>query len=230
VPAELIELVSVAQHISRATDGAYDVTVGPLVSAWGYGPAGGGGVQPSAADLSALRERVGWEKLRIGEDRKSLQKTHPDLSLDLGSLLQGYAVDRLCGILDGAGCEDYLVEVGGELRARGTWRVAIENPADAQRPLQLLDLHDEALATSGLARARKRLSGSAVSHIISPLTGRPVEPSIEVSAVARPTCVEADAWSTAVIAAGLPMAEKVTREHGLKAWVQETTGAFRKLE
>ena len=170
-PRELVQLVEVSQRVSRASAGAYDITVAPLVSAWGYGMQGAAAEAPSEETLQGLLQAVGWEKVEVGPDGASLRKTHPALSLDLGSVLQGYAVDQLAALLDEAGFEHYLIEVGGELRARGAWNVAIENPADASKPLARVDLCDAALATSGLARARRKLSGEAVSHIISPKSG-----------------------------------------------------------
>ena len=230
IPEELGRLVIFALRAHQATSGAYDITVSPLVSAWGYGPPGEVSVGPSTDDLEKILAAVGSEKLTLSSNGTGLRKSHPALALDLGSLLQGYAVDKLCGILARAGCTDYLVEVGGEFRAKNAWSVAIENPADARNPLEVIELKDSALATSGLARARKRLEGQPVSHIISPKTGRPVEPTIEACSVQRPTCLEADVWSTAVIATGLPEAAALARREGLTVWILDTKGVFKRPE
>ncbi len=230
IPEELGRLVAFALRAHQATSGAYDITVSPLVSAWGYGPAGEVSIGPSNDDLKKLLAAVGSEKLTLSSNGTGLRKSHPALALDLGSLLQGYAVDKLCGILVRAGCNDYLVEVGGEFRAKNAWSVAIENPADARNPLAVIELKDSALATSGLARARKRLEGQPVSHIISPKTGRPVAQTIEACSVQRPTCLEADVWSTAVIATGLPEAEPLARREGLTVWILDTKGLFKRPE
>lgn len=227
VSEELVKLVRFAQQLSRASNGAYDLTVAPLVNAWGYGPSGEPKVAPSQAELSKLLQTVGWEKVELSEDGRTLRKTHPDVSMDLGSILQGYACDRVAQILREKGCGEYLVEVGGELLARGSWSVAIENPADAQKPLQVLQLKDAALATSGLVRARHKLSGKAVSHIISPKTGYPTEGGIEVCSVEMATCLEADGWATAIIASGLPDASNLIQKEKLRVWLQESTGAWR---
>ena len=119
------------------------------------------------------------------------------------------------------------MEVGGELLARGSWSVAIENPADAQNPLQVLQLKDAALATSGLVRARHKLSGKIVSHIISPKTGYPTEGGIEVCSVEMATCLEADGWATAIIASGLPDASNLIQKEKLRVWLQDSTGVWR---
>jgi thiamine biosynthesis lipoprotein ApbE/Na+-translocating ferredoxin:NAD+ oxidoreductase RnfG subunit len=226
VPTELVRLVEFSKRVSRASGGAYDITVAPLVSAWGYGPQGVAAEAPSEDSLRALLPAVGWEKVECGADGASLRKAHPSLSLDLGSVLQGYAVDQLAGLLDAAGFVDYLVEVGGELRARGAWSVAIENPADASKPLARVELRDAALATSGLARARRKLSGAPVSHILSPKTGRPVEPGVELVSVRAATCLEADAWATGLIASGVEEARALARREGLIFWLLDSAGGF----
>jgi thiamine biosynthesis lipoprotein ApbE/Na+-translocating ferredoxin:NAD+ oxidoreductase RnfG subunit len=226
VPKELVRLVEFSQRVSRASGGAYDITVAPLVSAWGYGPQGEAAAAPSEDALRALLPAVGWEKVEVGSDGASLRKGHPALSLDLGSVLQGYAVDQLAALLDAAGFTDYLVEVGGELRARGAWSVAIENPADASSPLARVELRDAALATSGLARARRKLSGAPLSHIVSPKTGRPVESGVELVSVRAPSCLEADGWATALIASGAEGARDMARREGLAFWLLDSAGNF----
>ncbi len=226
VPEELVRLVEFSQRVSRASGGAYDITVAPFVSAWGYGPQGAAAEAPSEETLQALLPAVGWEKVEVGADGASLRKAHPSLSLDLGSVLQGYAVDQLAGLLDAAGFVDYLVEVGGELRARGAWSVAIENPADASTPLARVELRDAALATSGLARARRKLAGVPFSHIISPKTGRPVESGVELVSVRAATCLEADAWATGLLASGVEDACGLARREGLLFWLLDSAGGF----
>jgi NosR/NirI family nitrous oxide reductase transcriptional regulator len=226
VPKELYQLVKIALHRSRASDGAYDITVAPLVNAWGYGPNGDIRTEPDPSKVLRLLEGVGWEKLQLREDGHSLRKSHPELSLDLGSVLQGFSCDKIADILARFGCREFLVEVGGELLAKGTWTVAIENPADMLKPLQVLPLKDAALSTSGLARARRKLNGQSVSHIISPKTGYPVKPEIEVCSVQMPTCTEADGWPTTLIAAGLPAAVDIVKREGLVAWILDSQGKW----
>jgi thiamine biosynthesis lipoprotein ApbE/Na+-translocating ferredoxin:NAD+ oxidoreductase RnfG subunit len=226
VPRELVRLVEFSQRLSRASGGAYDITVAPLVSTWGYGPQGEAAAAPSEETLQALLPAVGWEKVEVGSDGASLRKVHPSLALDLGSVLQGYAVDQMAALLDAAGFGDYLVEVGGELRARGVWSVAIENPADASSPLARVELRDAALATSGLARARRKLSGAPLSHIVSPKTGRPVESGVELVSVRAPSCLEADGWATALIASGVEGAREVAGREGLTFWLLDSAGGF----
>jgi thiamine biosynthesis lipoprotein len=230
IPEELGALVDFALRINKASSGAYDITVAPLVAAWGYGPPGTPENAPSKMEIDAMLETVGSDKLFLSPDRKHLRKSHPSMTLDLGSILQGYAVDQLYSLLKKTGCQNFLIDVGGELRAEQAWQIAIENPADAQKPLEIITLKNASLATSGLARARRKLSGQTVSHIISPKTGYPVTPTIEACSVQCETCLEADGWSTAVIASGLPKAETLSKSEHLSVWILEPKGTFRRLD
>ena len=220
LPEELIRIVAFSQTLSRASEGAYDITVAPLVSAWGYGPEGVPATEPSVHSISGLLERVGWQKLLIGGDGKTLRKTHPKLRIVL-SLLQGYAVDHLSEILLRHQCSEHLIELGGELLARGAWQVAIEDPSQEGRVLRKMTLRDSALATSGLYRARRKANGKEISHILSPQTGLPVEPTIELCSVAGPTCLEAKGWVTTLIASGLTKSKQMAAQLGLEVlWVE----------
>lgn len=210
-PAELIALVARALALSKLSDGRYDTTVAPLVDAWGFGPTGERAA-PGQAEIASLLERTGWQKLVVDVPMGTLRKTHPQLQLDLGSLLQGYAADRAKKILDDRGVGEYLIDVGGELLARGSWKVAIEDPRDPSKPLRTFMLKDAALATSGLYRAKKQGAGESVHHLISPITGRPFATTTTLSAVSAPTALEADAWATVLLAVGveaaIPLADR----------------------
>jgi len=197
---ELFALVEMAQGLSRATDGAFDITVAPLVDLWGYGPTGPRANPPTDAQIAAVLERVGYEKLSYDIRDKSLRKKQPELTLDLGALLQGYAADQLAALLEKNRAGDCLIDVGGELRARGEWTVAIENPAAPGVPLGSFTLRDASLATSGIYRKSSNSGPPETRHILSPQTGRPVEAAWKLCAVVRPTCQEADAWATALLA------------------------------
>jgi NosR/NirI family nitrous oxide reductase transcriptional regulator len=203
-PPELIALVVRAQELSRLTSGRYDITVAPLVDAWGFGPSGEKTMAPTDEQISGLLSRTGWQKLVVDAAANTLRKSHPGLQIDLGSLLQGYAADRAAKILDEAGLKEFLVDVGGELFARGSWQVAIEDPRDPQRPLRTLALVDSGLATSGFYRATKQLEGTLSHHLISPQSGRPVIATATLAAVIDSTALEADGWATALLATGFP--------------------------
>lgn len=216
-PAELIKLGVLAQELNRASQGKYDITVAPLVDAWGFGPAGKQEDPPTDEQLAAILARVGSDKLVIDREASTLRKTEPQLQLDLGSLLQGYAADRVAALLAEQGVTDCLIDVGGELLARGSWTVAIEDPGNAARPLRAIVLKDAALATSGTYRTAKKLGNVPVHHLLSPQTGRPVEANATLCAVIAPTAVEADGWATALLALGPEQGLKVAAEHNLSA-------------
>ena len=226
-PRELVQLVARAQELSRVTNGVFDITVAPLVNAWGFGPAGDLLRLPTDAELAVLLEKVGWEKLIVDIEAGTLQKRHPELQIDLGSLLQGYAADRIADVVvDASGNEsiEFLIEVGGELLARGSWTVAIENPSNPMQPLHTLVLTNAALATSGTSRSSRRVGNEIVHHFISPQTGRPVTAAASLCSVRATTCVEADGWATALWLTGLPNATRIASEQGLTAWLLDQHG------
>jgi thiamine biosynthesis lipoprotein ApbE/Na+-translocating ferredoxin:NAD+ oxidoreductase RnfG subunit len=224
VAPELVRLVSLAARVSERTDGMFDITVAPLVSLWGHGPASGSSQSaveaasgvPSDESVRAAREAVGYSKLEADAKLNTLRKKHPALTLDLGAVLQGYAVDRVYEMLERAGANEFLVEIGGELRARGVWLIGVENPAQPGKLLGTVKLADRALATSGHYRARKMLEGRPATHLISPRTGLPIEAGIELSAVMAESCAEADAWSTAMILLSPEAAASTAGKEGLR--------------
>lgn len=210
-PQEFVDLVARAQAVSDRTDGAYDITVGPLVDAWGFGPSGSKSTPPDEADIARLLEQVGHGKLLVTPEFASLQKTVPGLQIDLGSFLQGYAADRVAELLQAAGITECLVDVGGELRALGRWTVAIE-AAHASAPAATLTIENAALATSGIYRPTAD-GESATRHIISARTGRPVVAPQRQCSVIAPTALEADLWATALFL--LPTDAAVTQAAAL---------------
>jgi thiamine biosynthesis lipoprotein ApbE/Na+-translocating ferredoxin:NAD+ oxidoreductase RnfG subunit len=214
-PAELVELVSFALDLHRESQGKYDITIAPLLDAWGFGPAGQMDAPPSDDDITATLAHVGSDKLLVDRAANTLRKRDPQLKIDLGSLLQGYAADRIGQLLGDQGVTEYLVDVGGELVARGTWNVAIEDPTNAARPLRTIPLTDAALATSGTYRAAKKLGNIPAHHLLSPQTGRPVKSSATQCAVIAPTALAADGWATALLAVGPDQGKALAKSHNL---------------
>ena len=185
-PPELIQLVAFAQELSRATDGAYDITVSPLVKAWGFGPDGEIQQAPTDSELATILERVGWQKVSVDREANTLKKEHPEVQIDLGSLLQGYAADRVAAVIRESSEQEnleFLIDIGGELLAVGSWNVAIEDPSNPARPRHTFVLANAALATSGTSRSTRRVGGEKIHHLISPRTGRPVPMSARSSSV-----------------------------------------------
>jgi thiamine biosynthesis lipoprotein ApbE/Na+-translocating ferredoxin:NAD+ oxidoreductase RnfG subunit len=214
ISQELAETVEFALKLSAASDGMYDITVAPLTNLWGYGPAGKL-PDPTPEQLKAALAKVGWSKLKLDKENLTLAKSHEGLNLDLGSVLQGFAADRAAAILRAQGQHDFLIEVGGEILAAGSWRVGIEDPFNPRLMLQTMLLTDRALSPSGLYRAKKLAAGKPVSHILSPKTGRPVEPTLEMAVVTHESCFQADGWSTALMAAGFEQAKQIAQREKL---------------
>lgn len=204
VSAETTEVFRISRQVSEESGGAFDITVGPLVNAWGFGPEKISG-DPNDATIAALRERVGWQLVEV-RDENTLVKKRPDIYCDLSAVAKGYGVDKAAEALDRLGVENYLVEVGGEVRTKGvnpggqSWRLAIEKPTDEGQRLQLLvGLSGASLATSGDYRNFRMENGRRISHEIDPITGRPITNNVASASVIHPSCAWADAYATALM-------------------------------
>jgi thiamine biosynthesis lipoprotein len=211
-----------AVSIAEASGGALDVTVGPLVRAWGFG-AGAATEPPSEEALEELRAAVGWRKLRL--DEAGATRTVEGLTVDLSAIAKGWAVDEVSRRLTALGHPEHMVEVGGEVRAHGrnasgrTWRIAIEQPDALRRsPHAVVTLDDRAMATSGDYRAYREVDGERLSHTIDPRTGRPATHRLASVTVLAPTCVEADGWATALMALGPDEGQRLAEQQGLAAY------------
>lgn len=229
-PAELVAIVDRALAISRATSGGYDITVSPLVSAWGFGPAGEIASIPTDTEIHAMLSRTGYQKLHADVEAGTLQKDHAQLAIDLGSLLQGYAADKLAERLSAVGAKEFLIEVGGGFVAQGSWEVAVEDPRGTGQPLARVRLKNQALATSGLYRAKREVGETPAHHLIDPRTGHPVVATAQLCAVVAATGVEADAWATALLAVGLPDALALADGQGLAALLLDNQGRVHRNE
>ena len=222
--APTARVLGAALDASAASDGAFDATVGPLVNLWGFGPDGTASTRPPRADVVRARERVGFGNVELDRAAGAVRKRRGDTYLDLSGIAKGHAVDRIAERLDAAGEGGYLVEIGGELRARGAkpngqpWRVAIERPVAGRRAVhRVIELRDAAIATSGDYRNFFDAGGRRYSHSIDPRSGRPVDHGLaSVSVVAR-TTMAADALSTALMILGPDAGLDLARRHGLAA-------------
>jgi thiamine biosynthesis lipoprotein len=226
-------VLEAALQVGAASDGAYDVTVGPLVDIWGFGAAGGGRFPaqvPAAEDIAALRDRIGQRHLELdlagGRARKNAM-----LSLDFSSIAKGYGVDVVADWLATREIGNYLVEVGGEMRlaghsARGDrWRVAIEEPATAGGGVaEALALNNGAVATSGDYRNFFELEGRRFSHSIDPRTGYPVTHDLVSVTVVHDSAMLADAWATALTVLGAEAALRVADAQGLAVYFIRRAG------
>jgi thiamine biosynthesis lipoprotein len=228
----LLDVLDSALRISAATQGAFDVTVGPLVDLWGFGPQYGTRRVPNDAVIERVRESVGYRHVQTELSAGAIRKRHRRTHLDLSAIAKGYGVDRVAMILDRHGVHDYLVEIGGELRARGTtaegrpWRVGIERPVEGRHVLgEIVLLRNRAIATSGTTQNFFEQDGRHYSHIIDPMTGRPVEhPPMAVSVVAD-TAMQADGWATALLVLGPERGYSLAQARGLAALLVTASGS-----
>jgi len=220
VSADLCNVIEQALTLSRETDGAFDITVGPLVNLWGFGAEGFANQPPTTDEIQLALSRVGYQRLRTRCDVPALRKQRSDLYVDLSGWAKGYAVDQLASLLDETAFTDYLVEIGGELRAQGLnadrhkWAIAIEKPDTAGRDIQLvLRLTGTGVATSGDYRNYFEYEGVRYSHTIDSQSGWPVSHSLAAVTVINESAATADALATALLVLGpergLSMADKL---------------------
>jgi thiamine biosynthesis lipoprotein len=209
VSPETALVVAAAQQISRESGGAFDVTVGPLVNIWGFGPGANQRQVPSAEKIAQALADSGFQNLQVRKVPPALRKSTGKLVIDLSAIAKGYAVDRIAALLEDSSINNFLVEIGGEIKTRGAkldgsaWTVGIELPDDEQRNVQeVLALSSSALATSGDYRNFFERDGRRYSHTINPRTGRPVTHQLASVTVVADSCMLADGWATALMVLG----------------------------
>ena len=225
VSAELCDALQQAWAVSRTSDGAFDATVGPLVNLWGFGPDGRIMVPPSDAKISETMQHVGYEKLEIDCDNGVVRKQDPAIYVDLSGWAKGYAVDEVAGVLVAHGLQNFLVEVGGEMRAAGhnsearKWAVAIEAPSTSRRaPQSIIRVTDTGIATSGDYRNYFEYDGTNYSHTIDGRTGRPVTHGLAAVTVLHPSSAYADAMATALLVLGPNSGPALAEDMGIAAY------------
>ena len=197
---ELIAVFEEATRVSRISKGAFDITVGPLVDAWGFGPDKPGS-PPSPEQIALLRESVGYEKLQI--ETSSLTKRSKFLRVDLSAIAKGFALDQVQAALEGLGYGNFMIEVGGEVVTRGTrldgriWRIGIERPdPEGISVYKAIELDSMAMASSGDYRNYREIEGKRISHTIDPRNGQPVTHRLASVTVLHQKCMSADALAT----------------------------------
>lgn len=225
VAPETMEMLELSREVSEATDGAFDVTVGPLVALWGFGADAGPPEPPTPEVLATAEARVGYEMLSLDPEAGTATRARDDLRIDLSAVAKGYGVDRVADALDELGYTRHLVEIGGELRAGGAkadgtpWRVAVETPDARTRAIYgVLEMMDEAVATSGDYRNYYEVDGVRYAHLIDPRTGRPVTHSGASVTVVDPRAAVADAWATALSVLGPDEGYERAEAEGLSAF------------
>jgi FAD:protein FMN transferase len=197
-------VLDVARQVSDLSDGALDVTVGPIVNLWGFGPEAVPDRIPPADSIDSRKALVGYEKIAIQSDHKAVRKAMADMYCDLSAVAKGYGVDKVAAYLDDRQIPEYFVEIGGEVRVKGRspdghrWRIGVASPT-AQGGLQkVVELEDLAMATSGDYQNYFELDGKRYSHTIDPRTGRPITHRLASVSVIHKACAYADALATAI--------------------------------
>jgi len=221
--SDTISVMAYAQRISAETGGAFDITVGPLVNAWGFGPDGRVS-PPSESELAKLRQRVGYEKITVDTNTNTVRKSQADIYCDLSAIAKGYAVDHVALHLDDYDLAGYMIEVGGEVRTKGTnadggaWRIGIEQPDTGERRARrVIGMSRISMATSGDYRNFYTADGARVSHTIDPRTGSPVRHGLASVTVLANQCLLADAYATALMVLGPEEGYRFAEEHNLAA-------------
>ncbi|KMV33054.1 MULTISPECIES: FAD:protein FMN transferase ApbE [Franconibacter] len=247
VDESMSDIVTLSLRIGAKTDGAMDITVGPLVNLWGFGPDKQPVKTPDDRQIAAAKARTGLQHLSVinRAGQQYLQKDLPDLYVDLSTVGEGYAADGLARLMEREGISRYLVSVGGALSSRGDnpqgqpWRVAIQKPTDQQNAVQaIVDINGHGISTSGSYRNYYELDGKRLSHVIDPATGRPITHKLVSATVIAPTALEADGWDTGLMVLGPEKAKAVAlkeglavylvtkEENGFSAWMSPSFHAF----
>lgn len=226
LPDEMFTHVfTLAQEISGKTDGAFDITVAPLVNAWGFGFKKG--ITPDSAAIDSLRQFVGYGTVALTEGR--ITKRHPQTMLDCSSIAKGYGCDAVAAMLDAQGVENYMVEIGGEVVTKGkngkggVWTIGISKPTDnpttsSNELHEIIAISDKSMATSGNYRNFREENGRKIAHTIDPRTGYPVQHSLLSATVIADDCATADAYATAFMVMGTEKAISFCNEHDIDGY------------
>ncbi len=239
IPGRLLEVIEAAQRLSEKTDGALDITLMPLALAWGFQ----GSLPPQVPDpesLAQLGRLTGMHLLELSAEQSTLSKRHAGVMIDVSALAKGYAVDRLAGLLMARGFDHFMVEIGGEVRARGErsgggpWRIAVELPGSKQADndaaaVQYIQLQNQAVASSGDYRNHFVIEGRRYAHVLDPATHRPAAFGTEAVTVIAQDTMTADALATAFMAMPASRALEIADSLGVEVLItsRDADGSLR---
>lgn len=230
VSAQLADVVARSLDIYQRSGGAFDVTVGPLVNLWGFGPQPEPETVPDDATIDRLLEQIGSDALSVARKPDSITRSRP-VEVDLSAIAKGHGVDRVAELLEAQGIRNYLVEVGGELRTLGRnpkggpWRIGIESPAPGGSPVRKpIEVSGRAVATSGDYRNYYERDGVRYAHSIDPRTGRPLQHRLASVTVIADNCAEADGLATAMNVLGADAGLEWAKREELAVFMLVKTG------
>ena len=215
-----------SSRVYQVTGGTFDITLAPLINAWGFGP--GQQQDVDSAMVDSLLQYVGMDKVSLVGDQ--VYKTDPHVKLNVNAIAQGYSVDVVASYLEGLGCRNYMVEIGGEIRTRGMnpkgnfWRIGVDRPEEGNmipgKQLQvIISMHNRSLATSGNYRKFYEKDGVMITHSIDPATGFPKASNLLSVSILAEECMTADAYATACMVMGLEKAKVfIENEKGVDAY------------
>jgi thiamine biosynthesis lipoprotein len=234
VSKDFVEVMAAASKISQLTNGAFDVTVAPVVNLWGFGSDGSITEVPDEDAINQALHKIGYQKIEVDIANQRLRKLIPDISVDLSAIAKGYAVDQVALSLEKLGIMEYLVEVGGELRANGhnladvAWKVGVEVPTPQLRQVyQAIQLENQSVATSGDYRNYFEIAGQRFAHTIDPVTARPVKHTLASVTVVAATTIQADGWATAFMVLGVEKGFAIAEQQQLAVlFISRTADSF----
>lgn len=244
VSSDFAYVLHIAREISTWSDGAFDVTIGPLVNLWGFGPNAIPERVPSPDSIQAAKTLIGYEKIHIDLSASTIKKEIPEIYCDLSAIAKGYGVDRIASYLDSLGINRYFIEIGGELRTKGhnhlgqLWKIGIASPAGQGELQKALALNNLSMATSGDYHNYFERDGMRYSHTIDPRTGRPITHALASVTVLHKSCAYADGLATAINVMGpekgFAFAEKRTLAVFMivrqgNGFVEKMTSGFKKM-
>jgi len=237
------QVVQTALNISKMTDGAFDITVGPLVNLWGFGPTTQTQQIPSEEQIQKTLSHIGYQKIEV--QKNAIRKKQSTVSIDLSAIAKGFAVDKIAEYVNIQGISSFMVDIGGEIRTQGIhpegrpWRIAIESPVAQLRQVQkVVILQDMGMATSGDYRNYFEVGNKRFSHTIDPRTGQPIDHNLASVTVVHPQCMLADALATAFMAMGVEKGYPLAVQHHMAVFfiikdgghfVEKATPAFMEM-
>ncbi len=240
---DLVTVFSEAIEVSRKSEGMYDITVGPLVNLWGFGPGNKTEKIPSKKEIDEIKKNIGYKNILIDSNKLKIKKRNPDIYCDLSSIAKGYGVDKVAMYCDSKNINNYMIEIGGEVRTKGKnqkgnqWRIGIASPNNIGLQ-NIVNLSNYSMATSGDYLNYFEKDGIRYSHTINPKTGKPITHKLASVSVIYKDCSYADAYATAIDVMGPEVGYKFALQQNLpifmivrqnNEFVEKMTPQFKKF-